>query len=107
MCGMELDEIIDSVNELYLDSDEVFDACICLLVAESINSTNPVKLSKLTGVDIDTVRDFCRNWRRGGIFKRGKIIKSPGWADDDEDLGFAFVLDACVAVGLTKRIRME
>jgi len=104
---MKLRKITEAVDELELDSDEIFDACVCLLAAESLGSTSPIKLSEFTGLDETTVRDFCRNWRRGGIFKGNKIIKSPGWSDSDGDLGFAFVLDACVAVGLTKRIRIE
>ena len=104
---IKLDEIIEAVGELEINSDEIFEACVCLLFAEFLGQTDPEIISNFTGIDLMIVRGFCRNWRRGGIFKKDQIIKSSGWSDDDGDLSFAFVLDACVAIGLTKRIRTE
>ncbi|MBD3406154.1 MAG: hypothetical protein GF411_08520 [Candidatus Lokiarchaeota archaeon] len=99
----DIDEIIENIGNLDVEEDILL-ACICLLHIYNDNKIDIKSLSRRLDTDTRTIKRLCKNWRDGGIIKRGKINKLGGWFDFDKDPSLVFVFDACVALGLTKRI---
>lgn len=91
---------VRKLDKNLLESDPTFPTAMVLLAATAVG-TNSDEIAKATELPRSQVRSIAAKARVQGIFRGGQVQHS-GWFE--EDGGFAFWLDVCVAQGLMNRV---
>ncbi len=92
----EAKDMIHRTDPYVAEGTREFDAALVMLAALRFGASNLERLSELTGVGLESVREFARNLTKGGVWtdSRAKVEK---WGEPGGET--AFWCDVNVAAG--------